>query len=143
MRTQYKCYQTRYNQVFTPFKKREPMELKQVVKLCDQALDAMKAENIVVIDVTGRSSMSDVLVFATGTSTRHVKALAHAVNSDAKKAGLDSLGLEGADEGQWALVDLGDVVVHIMLPDVRAFYQLERLWESRDEALPEAQRSQA
>lgn len=108
------------------------MELKEVVTLCHDALDAMKAEDIVVVDITGKSSMSDVLVFATGTSTRQVKSLAHAVNSDAKKAGLEPLGMEGADEGKWALVDIGDVVVHIMLPDVREFYQLERLWLDTD-----------
>ena len=105
------------------------MELKDIVKLCHTALDDMKAENILVIDVMGKSSISDVLNFATGTSTRHVKSLAHSVNSDAKNAGLEPFGIEGANEGQWALVDLGDIVVHIMLPDVREFYQLERLWQ--------------
>ena len=76
--------------------------------------------------------MNDVLVFATGISTRHVKSLAISLNADAKKAGIEPFGIEGADEGQWALVDLGDVVVHIMLPDVRDFYQLERLWQNND-----------
>lgn len=108
------------------------MELKQLVELCHNALDAMKAENIITIDVTDRSAMNDVLVFATGTSTRHVKSLAISLNADAKKAGIEPFGIEGADEGQWALVDLGDVVVHIMLPDVRDFYQLERLWQNND-----------
>lgn len=110
------------------------MELKEVVTLCHDTLDAMKAENIVVVDITGKSAMSDVLVFATGNSTRQVKSLAHAVNAEAKKAGLNPLGMEGADEGQWALVDIGDAVVHIMLPDVREFYQLERLWQSDEDA---------
>ena len=105
------------------------MELKDIVKLCHTALDDMKAENILVVDVVGKSSMSDVLIFATGTSTRHVKSLAHSVNADAKKAGLEPFGMEGVNEGQWALVDIGDIVVHIMLPDVREFYQLERLWQ--------------
>ncbi len=108
------------------------MELKQLVELCHTALDAMKAENIITIDVTDKSSMNDVMVFATGTSTRHVKALAVSLNADAKKAGVEPFGLEGANEGQWVLVDLGDVVVHIMLPDVRDFYQLERLWQNDD-----------
>jgi ribosome-associated protein len=105
------------------------MKLEQLVKLCYDTLDAMKAENIMTIDVTDRSAMNDVMLFATGTSTRHVKALAVSLNADAKKEGVEPYGIEGADEGQWALVDLGDVVVHIMLPDVRAFYQLERLWQ--------------
>ncbi|RTZ67215.1 MAG: ribosome silencing factor [Aquificaceae bacterium] len=105
------------------------MELKDIIKLCHTALDDMKAENILVIDVMGKSSMSDVLIFATGTSTRHVKSLAHSVNAEVKKAGLEPFGMEGVNEGQWALVDIGDIVVHIMLPDVREFYQLERLWQ--------------
>lgn len=108
------------------------MELEQVVKLCHNALDAMKAENIIVIDVSDKSSMNDVMIFATGTSTRHVKSLAISINADAKKEGVEPFGIEGANEGQWALVDLGDVVVHIMLPDVRDFYQLERLWQGDD-----------
>ncbi|MCK5812883.1 MAG: ribosome silencing factor [Cocleimonas sp.] len=108
------------------------MELKQLVTLCHNALDAMKAENIIILDVTDKSSMNDVMIFATGTSTRHVKALAVSINSDAKKAGVEPFGIEGANEGQWALVDLGDIVVHIMLPDVREFYQLERLWQDDD-----------
>ena len=109
------------------------MELQEIVKLCETALDDMKAEDILVVDVMGKSSMSDVLIFATGTSTRHVKSLAHSVNSDAKNAGLEPLGMEGTNEGQWALVDIGDIVVHIMLPDVREFYQLERLWQGDPE----------
>ena len=108
------------------------MELKQVVTLCHDALEAMKAENIITIDVMGRSAMNDVMIFATGTSSRHVKSLAVSLNAAAKELGVEPYGIEGADEGQWALVDLGDVVVHIMLPDVRAFYQLERLWENDD-----------
>jgi ribosome-associated protein len=110
------------------------MELKQVVELCHTALDAIKAENIITIDVTDKSAMNDIMIFATGTSTRHVRALAISINADAKKAGIEPYGVEGADEGQWALVDLGDVVVHIMLPDVREFYQLERLWQNNDVA---------
>jgi ribosome-associated protein len=106
------------------------MKLKQMVTLCHDALDAMKAEDIIMIDVTDKSSMNDVMVFATGTSTRHVKSLAVSLNADAKEAGLNPYGIEGADEGQWALVDLGDVVVHIMLASVRDFYQLERLWQN-------------
>ncbi len=108
------------------------MELKQIVKLCHDALDAMKAENILIIDVSDKSSMNDIMIFATGTSTRHVKALAVSLNSNAKKAGIIPFGIEGADEGQWALVDLGDVIIHIMLPDIREFYQLERLWQNDD-----------
>jgi ribosome-associated protein len=108
------------------------MELKQVVELCHTALTTIKAENIITIDVTDKSVMNDIMIFATGTSTRHVRALAISVNTDAKKAGIKPYGMEGVDEGQWALVDLGNVVVHIMLPNIREFYQLERLWQNDD-----------
>ncbi len=114
------------------------MELQEIVTLCEKALDDMKAEDILVVDVMGKSSMSDILIFATGTSTRHVKSLAHSVNADVKNAGLEPFGMEGVNEGQWALVDIGDIVVHIMLPDVREFYQLERLWQGDSEEATEA-----
>lgn len=104
------------------------MELNKLVDLCKTALENLKAEDLVILDVMNKSSMNDVMIFATGTSTRHVKSLANAVNVDAKAAGVHTYGLEGTEEGQWVLVDLGDVVVHVMLADIREFYQLERLW---------------
>ncbi len=92
------------------------------------ALESLKAKDVREIDVRGRTSIADLLVIASGTSARHVKSIADEVTRFAKKAGAMPLGVEGAQEGEWVLVDLGDVIVHVMLPRVREFYGLERLW---------------
>lgn len=92
------------------------------------ALESLKAKDVREIDVRGRTSIADLLVIASGTSARHVKSIADEVTRFAKRAGVVPLGVEGADEGEWVLVDLGDVIVHVMLPRVREFYGLERLW---------------
>lgn len=92
------------------------------------ALDDLKAADVRALDVRGLSDVTDVLIIASGTSARQVKALAENVIEKAKENGFRPMGIEGITEGEWALVDLGDVVVHVMLPRVRDFYQLERLW---------------
>ncbi|HEY9511917.1 MAG TPA: ribosome silencing factor [Rhodanobacter sp.] len=92
------------------------------------ALESLKAKDVREIDVRGRTSIADLLVIASGTSARHVKSIADEVTRFAKKAGVMPLGVEGEQEGEWVLVDLGDVIVHVMLPRVREFYGLERLW---------------
>ena len=97
-------------------------------KLALEALEDLKADNIVVLDVRAQASFTDYMIFASGSSTRHVSAIAESVIEAAKAAGEPALGIEGADVGEWVLVDLGDVVVHIMLPDVRLYYELEKLW---------------
>jgi len=84
------------------------------------------------IDVRGKTSIADLLVIASGTSARHVKSIADEVSKYAKKAGVMPLGVEGEVEGEWVLVDLGDVIVHVMLPRIREFYGLERLWTVGD-----------
>ena len=93
-----------------------------------KALDDLKARDIVELDVTGRTSIADIIVVAGGTSSRHVKSIADEVIKQTKKAGLPPLGVEGQREAEWVLVDLGDIVVHIMLPRAREFYGLERMW---------------
>lgn len=93
------------------------------------ALDDLKAVDIHVIDVRGKLDITDVMIIASGTSNRHVKALANNVAVEAKNHGVTPLGTEGENEAEWVLVDLGDVVAHIMLPSVRDFYGLERLWD--------------
>ncbi len=98
----------------------------QVIK----SLEDMKAIDIVVLDVKEKSTIADYMIVASGTSARHVKAVANCVEIDAKKAGHVPLGIEGSKEGEWVLVDLGDVIVHVMMPAVRDFYQLEKLWET-------------
>lgn len=97
-------------------------------KMVLQALDALKAENVVTLDVSQQASFTDYMIFASGSSRRHVGAIADSVIEAAKASGNPVLGIEGEDIGEWILVDLGDVVVHIMLPDVRLYYELEKLW---------------
>lgn len=99
------------------------------------ALDDMKALDPVVIDVRALSSVMDFLVVASGTSTRHVKSLADNVILKAKEGGTRPIGVEGESVGEWVLVDFGDVVLHVMQPATRSFYDLERLWT----ALPDTE----
>lgn len=99
--------------------------------LVTTALEDIKAVNINKIDITDLSSFTDIMIFASGTSNRHVKSIAQSVVEAAKKANLPPLGVEGEDVGEWVLVDLGDVVVHIMMPDSREFYDIERLWNEQ------------
>jgi ribosome-associated protein len=93
-----------------------------------QALDDMKAVDVRVIDVRGQTSITDLMVVASGTSTRHVKAVADKVEEAARAIGVRPLGVEGQQGAEWILIDLVDVVVHVMLPEVRTFYALEKLW---------------
>jgi ribosome-associated protein len=94
-----------------------------------QALDDLKAFNIKTIDVQGVSSITDNMVIATGTSSTHVRALADNIIKKAKEQGIKPLSLEGTETAEWVLVDLGDVIIHIMQPRTRDFYYLEGLWE--------------
>jgi ribosome-associated protein len=106
------------------------------------AVEELKARDTVEIDVRGKSSVCDYMVIASGTSTRHVKSIADEVVKFAKKLDVMPLGVEGEREAEWVLVDLGDVVVHVMLPRVREFYALERLWTVGDQP-PEAEPAKA
>jgi ribosome-associated protein len=110
--------------------KKTPSELQPeaIKKMALQAVDALKAEQVVVIDVRAIASFTDYMIFASGNSTRHVSAIAESVVEAARAAGLPPVGMEGEDIGEWILVDLGDAVVHVMLPDVRLYYELEKLW---------------
>jgi ribosome-associated protein len=93
------------------------------------ALEDMKAVNVRVLDVRGLTDIADTMVIACGNSDRHVRSIAERVVENAKASGFRPLGTEGARDGEWVLVDLQDVLVHVMLPRVREFYGLERLWE--------------
>ncbi|MEZ0471976.1 ribosome silencing factor [Luteimonas salinilitoris] len=97
------------------------------------AIEELKARDTVEIDVRGKTSVCDYMVVASGTSSRHVKSIADEVVKYAKRLDVQPLGVEGEREAEWVLVDLGDVVVHVMLPRVREFYALERLWTVGDQ----------
>jgi ribosome-associated protein len=104
------------------------MQVEELRDLVLKVLEDMKARDISVLDVRDRTSITDIMIIASGTSDRHVKSTAEAVAFQSKLAGEPPLGMEGLEDGEWALVDLNGVVVHVMLPKVRDFYQLERLW---------------
>lgn len=104
------------------------MQLKNLQTLVTDALDDLKARDLEIIDVRGKTNITDCMIIASGTSDTHVKAMAQLVATRAKEAGVLPLGEEGVQGGEWALIDLNDVVVHVMLPKVRDYYQLERLW---------------
>ena len=110
-------------------------ELIALEKLVLKALEDLKAVNIKVLDVRGLTDVADTMIVASGTSDRHVRAIAENVIVQAKAAGRRPMGTEGEPDGEWVLVDLQDVLVHVMLPRVREFYALEQLWEA-----PQAQR---
>lgn len=104
------------------------MTVEQLRALVRNSLEDMKAQDIVELDVTGKTSVTDYLFIATGTSSRHVKSIADNVALEAKRAGVQPLGVEGEADAEWVLVDLGDVIVHVMQPQTREFYDLESLW---------------
>lgn len=106
------------------------MQIEQLKDLVLATLADMKARDVTVMDVRDKTAVTDFMVVASGTSDRHVKAIAETVAYRAKEAGEQPLGIEGVNEGEWALIDLNGVVVHVMLPKVRDFYQLERLWSA-------------
>lgn len=99
-----------------------------LMEVLRNALEDLKAKEIVEVDVRGKSDVMDTLLIASGTSNRHVKSLASNAVEDAKKAGFQPLGVEGLESGEWVLVDFGDTVVHLMKPETRSFYELEKLW---------------
>lgn len=99
-------------------------------KLVLRALEDLKAVNIKVLDVRGLTDVADTMIVASGTSDRHVRSIAEHVVVQAKQAGRRPMGTEGKQDGEWVLVDLQDVLVHVMLPRVREFYALEQLWEA-------------
>ncbi len=113
--------------------KKGPKSLDQVVA---HALDDLKAVDVHTLDVRHLTTVTDTMIVASGRSDRHVRAIAGAVVEQCKRAGFRPLGVEGERSGEWVLVDLADLVVHVMLPRVREFYNLEKLWDmkSRDEA---------
>ena len=106
----------------------EHLNSAQLVKIAVAALEDMKGKEITVMEVGHLTSLFDKMVIASGDSTRHVKSLADNAREKLKEAGVDIIGVEGEQVGEWVLVDVGDIVVHVMHPTVRAHYNLEELW---------------
>ena len=107
----------------------------QLLELIEQSLDDDKAIDIVSVDLTGKSSIADAMVVASGASVRQVGAMADHLREKLKAAGVKGISIEGLENCDWVLIDSGDVIVHLFRPEVRDFYNLEKLWS---EALPES-----
>ncbi|MDF1831024.1 MAG: ribosome silencing factor [Porticoccaceae bacterium] len=108
-----------------------------IYKIVIAALEDVKGQDVVTIDVRELSDITDTMVVVSGASNRQVKALAQNTVEAGKKAGFQPIGVEGLDEGEWVLVDFGDVIVHVMQPTTRAFYELEKLWSLRPSSATE------
>jgi len=111
----------------------DALSFDQLRDLVSNALEDFKAIDIQQIDVSGQNPLTDLFVIASGNSTRHIKSMAENLVLKAKAAGCPPLGVEGDREAEWVLVDLNDVIVHLMLPQTRAFYNLEKLWQISNE----------
>ena len=106
----------------------DTLDLQKMVDVAVNALEDVKAKDIVVLDVSKKTSLFQRMIVASGDSNRQVKALVSNVAVDLKEQGFEIISTEGTDSGEWALVDAGDVVVHVMLPAVRDYYDIEALW---------------
>ena len=115
------------------------MNLNQLVKIVISALEDIKANDIEILDVTKRAAIFDRMIIASAVSTRQARAIANHVHDKVKESGGVSYGTEGEGSGEWVLVDLGDVLVHIMLPAVRTHYDLEGLWSELETGAVEQQ----
>ena len=117
------------------------MDIKKLQTLVVDALEDVKAQDIVLFDTTHLTSLFDRIAIASGTSNRQTKALAASVRDKVKDAGGDVYGMEGEDTGEWVLVDLGDMIVHIMQAPIRAYYRLEEIWGDKPVKLGAAKRA--
>ncbi|GGY13990.1 ribosome silencing factor [Massilia dura] len=116
------------------------MDIKKLQALVVDALEDVKGQEIVVYDTTGLTALFDRICIASGTSNRQTRALASSVRDKVKEAGGDVIGIEGEDTGEWVLVDLGDMIVHIMQAPIRAYYRLEEIWGEKPVKLGAAKR---
>lgn len=106
------------------------LEPEQVKSLIERSLDADKAEEIEVIDLRGKSSIADFMIVASGQSSRQIVTFAEKLVERLKAAGIKTIRTEGTDQGNWVVVDTGDIIVHLFRPEVRAFYNIEKMWGS-------------
>lgn len=109
--------------------RRAPRRNSALEKLVLAALEDMKAVNVKLLDVRGQTDITDAMIVASGNSDRHVRAIADRVIEKTREAGRRPLGVEGTRDNEWVLVDLQDLLLHVMLPRVREFYAIEQLWE--------------
>lgn len=109
------------------------MQVEEIKDIAVAALEEIKARDIVILDVTKLTSLFDYMIVASGESTRQTKALARNVHDRVKEAGGPVVGMEGEQTGEWVLVDLGDVIVHVMQPAIREYYSIEELWGGKTE----------
>lgn len=109
------------------------LQLEQLEQVVRHALDELKAVEPVALDVRGKTPLTDMMFVVSGSSTRHVKSIADHVVDKVREAGWRRVGVEGEEAAEWILVDLGDVIVHVMLPAVRELYRLERIWGFDDD----------
>ena len=116
----------------TIYTRKPRMELEAMKAAVIDALEDIKATDITVMDVSKLTSITSTMIIASATSTRQAKSLAHNVQVKMKELGIEPTGVEGEREGEWVLVDLGDIVVHIMLQSARDYYNLEQLWGAAD-----------
>ncbi len=114
------------------------MDVRKLQKIAVAALEDIKGEDIEVINTTKLTSLFDRIIVATGSSNRQVKSLARSVEDKVREAGGEVVGVEGADTGEWVLVDLGSIVVHVMQPAVRSYYNLEELWQTKPKRVAKA-----
>ena len=118
--------------------RKAPAASKKLLGLIEKSLDDDKAENVVAIDLTGKSSIADYMVIASGRSARQLGAMAEHLQVKLKHSGIAKVGIEGATAGDWLLIDGGDIIIHLFRPDVRGLYNLEKMWGME---LPEPERA--
>ncbi|GJM04414.1 MAG: ribosomal silencing factor RsfS [marine bacterium B5-7] len=118
------------------------MNIKKIIDVILETLDDAKALDVIVFEVSKLTSISDYMIIASGRSSRQVNSMAEKVVEAAKENGLQPLGTEGKKAGDWVLVDLGDIIVHIMHPDTREYYQLEKLWSAETIEAEQAENKQ-
>lgn len=115
------------------------MDISAIQDLAVKAIEDKKGQNIVTFDTASISPMFERVIIATGNSTTQVKAIARNVQDELRKAGLKQVGIEGEESGEWVLVDFGSVVIHVMLPAIREYYNLEEIWQTESDPKFKAQ----
>ncbi|MDO6444263.1 ribosome silencing factor [Colwellia sp. 1_MG-2023] len=105
------------------------MQIEALTAFVIEKIEDMKGRDLITLNIAEKSDFADVMIIASGNSNRHVKSIAQSLTAECRAAGTEPLGVEGNDVGEWALVDLGEIVVHIMTDTTRDTYQLEQLWE--------------